>query len=84
MSSVNLSDADVYIKGLTVNGDLKVKGILFMAHDTKNCPSELLETNNKDVIFNENTVFEGNLHVLPSSDLNITGSIVSGELRDRY
>jgi hypothetical protein len=74
MSGVNLSDADVYINGLTVNGDLKVKGILFMAHDTKN----------KDVIFNENTVFEGNLHVLPSSDLTITGSIVSGELRDRY
>ena len=44
---------DVYINGITVNGNLKVKGILYMVHDLKSCPSELLETNNKDVVYNE-------------------------------
>tara|TARA_X000000950_G_C13776446_1_gene603229 strand:+ start:259 stop:513 length:255 start_codon:yes stop_codon:yes gene_type:complete len=84
MSSVNLSDTDVYINGITVNGDLEVKGILYMVHDLKSCPSELLETNNTDVVFNENTIFEGNLHILPKSNVTISGSITSGQLRDRY
>lgn len=84
MSSINLQDADVYINGITVNGNLKVKGILYMVHALKSCPSELLETNNTDVVFNEDTIFEGNLHILPKSNINISGSITSGELRDRY
>jgi hypothetical protein len=84
MSNIDLTLNDVYINGITVNGDLKVKGILYMVHDLKSCPSELLDTNNKDVVFNENTVFEGNLHILPKSSVNISGSINSGELRDRY
>ena len=84
MSSVNLTDTDVYINGKTVKGNLQVKGILYMAHDLKSCPSELLETNNTDVVFNEDTIFEGNLHILPKSNVSISGSITSGQLRDRY
>ena len=30
MSSINLQDAYVYINGITVNGNIKVKGILYM------------------------------------------------------
>ena len=84
MSSINLQDADVYINGITVNCNIKVKGILYMVHDLKSCPSELLETNNKDVVFNEDKIFDGNLHILPKSNVTISGSITSGELRDRY
>ncbi len=84
MSSINLTDSEVYVNGITVNGNLKVKGILYMVHDLKSCPSELLDTNNQDVVFNEDTIFEGNLHILPKSAVNISGSITSGELRDRY
>ena len=65
-------------------GNIKVKGILYMVHALKSCPSELLETNNTDVVFNEDTIFEGNLHILPKSNVTISGSITSGELRDRY
>ena len=42
MASINLEDENVYINGLTINGNLKVKGILYMVHDLKSCPSELL------------------------------------------
>jgi len=84
MSGVNLADENVYINCLTINGNLVVKGTLFMAHDNTDCPSELLETNNKDVVYDEDTTFEGNLHILPKSNVSITGTIVSGDLRDRY
>ena len=65
MSGVNLADENVYINGLTITGNLVVKGTLFMAHDNTDCPSELLETNNKDVVYEKDTTFEGNLHILP-------------------
>jgi hypothetical protein len=84
MTSVNLNDDNVYINGLTINGNLVVKGTLFMAHDNTDCPSELLETNNKDVVYDKDTTFEGNLHILPKSNLTISGAITSGELHDRY
>ena len=84
MTSVNLNDENVYINGLTITGNLLVKGTLFMAHDNIDCPSELLETNNKDVSYNKDTTFEGNLHILPKSNVSITGTIISGDLRDRY
>lgn len=84
MSGINLADENVYINGLTITGNLVVEGTLFMAHDNTDCPSELLETNNKDVVYEKDTTFEGNLHILPKSIVSITGTIISGDLRDRY
>lgn len=84
MSGVNLADENVYINGLTITGNLVVEGTLFMAHDNTDCPSELLETNNKDVVYDKDTTFKGNLHILPKSNVSITGTIISGDLRDRY
>lgn len=83
MSSINLDAADNYLKGLTVNGNLRVDGILFMPHNKSNCPSKLLEADNTNNIL-ESCTFKGNLHIHPGCELVVSGNITSKNFQSRY
>jgi hypothetical protein len=83
MSNIKLDDRDNYINGLKVNGNLIVHGTLFLPRNTNNCPNELLNTDHRNIELNTCT-FEGNLHIHPISNLEVTGRIISNNFQNQY
>jgi hypothetical protein len=83
-SEIDLNSPIVCIKGITINGNLNVKGILYMARYCKFCPDYVNNTTYKDIVFDGDVVFEGDLHIAPKSHVNISGTIKSGHFRNCY
>jgi hypothetical protein len=83
MSNIKLDDKDNYINGLKINGNLVVDGTLFLPRNANNCPNELLNTVHQNIELNACT-FEGNLHIHPKSNLEVTGRIISNNFQNQY
>ena len=82
--NIDLNSEIVYINGLTVNGNLNVNGTLYMARYCKFCPDAVHNTEHKDVVFNEDVTFKGDLHLAPKGKINVSGKIKSANFRNCY
>ena len=83
MSSIDTSAENNYINGLKINGDLTVKGTLYVPQNKNNCPDSLLNTPLKNIEL-ESTIFDGNLHLHPNSTIEVTGKILSNNFQSEY
>jgi len=83
-NTVDFDLDDVYIDGLTINGNLTVKGVLYMTTSLNKIPDELETTPYKNIVLDEDTTFRGNLHIKPRSKVNISGTIKSKFFRTNY
>tara|TARA_B100000575_G_C23137730_1_gene661349 strand:+ start:3904 stop:4167 length:264 start_codon:yes stop_codon:yes gene_type:complete len=83
-SEIDLNSPIVYINGLTVNGNLTVEGTLYMARFCKFCPNDVHETIHRDIVYDSDVVFKGDLHLAPKGKINIKGTIKSGNFRNCY
>ena len=75
--TIDLNAAQNYINGLTVNGDLQVEGRLYLIGGIQNCPPELINTNNKNIVYNNSVIFKGDLFIHPSGEFKISGHVDS-------
>lgn len=82
--NIDLNSEIVYINGLTVNGDLIVKGTLYMARYCKFCPDAVHNTEHKDIVFDDDVTFQGDLHLAPKGKINVSGKIKSASFRNCY
>ena len=80
-SSANLDlNADKnYINGLIVNGNLIIYGTLYTYRNIYDIPTELQNTLNKNIKYDSDTIFEGDLYIHPTGVLNISGDIISNK-----
>lgn len=82
--SIDLSAEKNFIKGLQVNGDLIVTGKLFMCRKIEECPEELINTTNENIVFNDTVTFTGDLFIHPSGQFVVTGQIKSNGFMNTF
>ena len=77
LQSGNLTASAITSGDVTINGNLNVNGTLYMARYCKFCPDAVHNTEHKDVVFNEDVTFKGDLHLAPKGKINVSGKIKS-------
>lgn len=82
--SIDLNASKNYINGLIVNGNLIVEGKLYLCRKISECPQELLNTTNNNIVYNSNTTFKGDLFIHPNNTFKITGNIKSNGFMNTF
>ena len=75
--TIDLNADKNYINGLEVQGNLIVEGKLYLIGRIDNCPEELLNTSNQNIVYNDTVTFKGDLFIHPTGKFKIAGSIDS-------
>ena len=75
--TIDLNADKNYINGLEVQGNLIVEGKLYLIGRIDNCPEELLNTSNQNIVYNDTVTFKGDLFIHLTGKFKIAGSIDS-------
>lgn len=82
--TIDLNADKNYINGLEVQGNLIVEGKLYLIGRIDDCPDELLNTSNINIIYNNTVTFKGDLFIHPGGQFKITGSIDSKGFLNKF